>query len=252
MTNMIFILAAGALLLASRYYAVPPVVFGALLVLYLLVLFCGAYFIQANFFIRSVLRGDSSSKQIAVSFDDGPSGESTAELLDILAVHQAPAAFFCIGKKIGEQEAVMQRMIREGHIIGNHSWSHGFFFDLLPAKKMLADLQQMDAATMQAVSKKPRLFRPPYGVTNPALARAVRQGNYQPVGWSVRSMDTVTRDPDKLYERMVAAIAPGKIFLFHDSSRATRQMLGKFIETVRSQGYTIVRLDKMCKLETYA
>ena len=251
-TNMFFILAAALLLLASRHYAVPPVVFGALLVIYLLVLFCGAYFIQANFFLRSVLRGDPSVKQIAISFDDGPAGACTIELLDILAAHAAPAAFFCIGKNIVGQEEILRRMILEGHLVGNHSGSHGFFFDLLPARKMLADLQSMDAATLQAIEKKPLLFRPPYGVTNPAVARAVRLGNYQSVGWSVRSMDTVTKEPEKLFQRMMAALAPGKIFLFHDTSDATRQMLGKFLDAVRLQGYAIVRLDKMCKLKPYA
>ena len=126
-TNMVFILAAAILLLLAHSGFVPRIAFGLLLAVYLLVLFCGAYFIRLNFFVRSVLRGESWAKQIALSFDDGPDGENTLELLDILDRHAVQATFFCIGKNIAGQEPVLQRMVNAGHTIGNHSGTHGFF-----------------------------------------------------------------------------------------------------------------------------
>ena len=117
---------------------------------------------------------------------------------------------------------------------------------------MLADMRMMDEELVRATGNKPSLFRPPYGVTNPAVARAIRLGGYRSVGWTVRSLDTVIKDPQKLFRKMMGRLAPGNIFLFHDSSDACRQMLDKFIAAVKADGYRIVRLDKMCNLESYA
>ena len=140
----------------------------------------------------------------------------------------------------------------EGHLIGNHSFSHHFWFDMYGSKKMLADLQQMDEATKKILGVQPRLFRPPYGVTNPNLKKAIINGNYIPVGWSVRSMDTMTSDEDKLLGKVKKGIKPGAIFLFHDTSKATLAILPQFIREVKDRGYSIARLDKMLNLPAYA
>jgi peptidoglycan/xylan/chitin deacetylase (PgdA/CDA1 family) len=123
---------------------------------------------------------------------------------------------------------------------------------MFSSSKMLADMQQMDNALLSAVTLKPRLFRPPYGVINPNLKKAILKGAYFPVGWSVRSMDTVLGNEAKLLNKVLNRLTPGAVFLFHDTSATTIAMLPAFIKQSKAKGYQIVRLDKMLNLQAYA
>eukprot|EP01035_Chromulina_nebulosa_P030930 gene30930-41164_t len=134
------------------------------------------------------------------------------------------------------------------NIIGNHSFSHHFWFDLFMAKKMLADIQQMDAELQKIVPLRPNFFRPPYGVTTPPMAKALAKGGYTAIGWNIRSMDTTATDNNKLFEKVTAALQPGAILLFHDTCKITVETLPKIIEEVRRKGYEFERLDKLIDL----
>ena len=125
-------------------------------------------------------------------------------------------------------------------------------FDLFSSKKMLADLRMTDLAVHEATGLTPKLFRPPYGVTNPNLAKAIVKGSYIPVGWNIRSMDTVIKDEQKLLNKMTGSIKPGAILLFHDTSKTTLAILPDLIKHIHSKGYEIVRLDKMLNVKAYA
>ncbi|HMH32279.1 MAG TPA: polysaccharide deacetylase family protein, partial [Puia sp.] len=188
---------------------------------------------------------------IAFSFDDGPADRYTESILKILKEHQVESAFFCIGKNIHGREQVLKQIHAEGHMIGNHSYTHGPLFDLLSPARMLADLQLMDQVMSEVLSLRPRLFRPPYGVTNPNLAQAIRKGGYVPVGWSIRSLDTVNRDEKRLFKKITGSLRPGAIILFHDTSQTTLAILPALIRYVKEKGYEITRLDKLLKLDPY-
>jgi peptidoglycan/xylan/chitin deacetylase (PgdA/CDA1 family) len=110
----------------------------------------------------------------------------------------------------------------------------------------------MDAEMERVTGLRPKLFRPPYGVTNPNLAKAIKAGGYTPVGWNVRSMDTVIKDEKKLLDKINKGIKPGAVFLFHDTSRAIAAILPEFIQEVKKRGYNIVPLDKLLALQPYA
>jgi peptidoglycan/xylan/chitin deacetylase (PgdA/CDA1 family) len=223
-----------------------------LALVYFSILFYGSYYVGSNFFFRVICSAETSAKEIAISFDDGPSKSYTPEIAALLKEHEVPSAFFCIGHRIKGNEQMLRLLIEEGHMIGNHSYSHHYLFDLFSVKRLSADLEQMDVAMESATGLKPRLFRPPYGVTTPNLGRAVSKGNYIPVGWNVRSMDTVIKDEKKLLDKISRKIQPGAIFLFHDTSQATLAMLPGFISRVRAMGFRFVRLDIMLKLNAYA
>ena len=220
--------------------------------LYFTVLVLGCIFISWNFWFPSVCSGPADAKRIAISFDDGPAPGTTEKILDTLAAEQVQAAFFCIGRNITGHEALLRRIDAEGHVVGNHSDSHHFWFDLFPAKKMLEDLQRMDDRCHLAIGKRPRLFRPPYGVTNPNLARAVKAGGYRSMGWNVRSLDTVAKDGDALLGKLEARIKPGALFLFHDTVALTAEVLPRFIRSAKAKGYVFVRPDRLTSTEAYA
>lgn len=221
-------------------------------VVYLLILFYGSYYIRSQFFMSVICSLPSNEKHIALSFDDGPLLQYTANILNILDKHQAPAIFFCIGNRAEANEDLVKEILRRGHIIGNHSYSHHRYFDLWSSAKMLVDLKKMDEVAEKVTGLRPKFFRPPYGVMNPNLKKAIIKGNYTPIGWNMRSFDTIAKNPEKLLAKLKKSIRPGKIYLFHDSIEVTANILDQFLQEVKSQGYTVVALDKVLNLQPYA
>ncbi len=251
-TNIFFIVLLALLIGLHTKYGLPLIAYCLLLIAYSLIVFWGCYYVGSNFFIKIVCKANTDKKEIAISFDDGPAKNYTKEILAILNTEKVKATFFCIGNRIAGNEAILKQVQAEGHIIGNHSFSHHFWFDMYAAKKMQEDLEQMDAEMERVTGLKPKLFRPPYGVTNPNLAKAIKNGGYTPVGWSVRSMDTVIKDGKKLLSKINEGIKPGAVFLFHDTSKTTLDVLPEFIQEVKKRGYNIIPLDKLLALQPYA
>jgi len=220
--------------------------------IYSLFLVFGAIKIQANFFINSINNAQTQEKKIAITFDDGPIENNTNIVLDILKKNNVQAAFFCIGNRIEKQPELLKRIHEENHIIGNHSYSHHFFFDLKSAQEMQIELSKTDLIIEQIIGKKAKFFRPPYGVTNPNLAKAIKSKNYHSIGWSVRSMDTVVKTEQKLLSNITHNLKSGDIVLLHDSAKITIENLQKIIDAIKQNGFEIVRLDKLLKIEPYA
>ncbi|PSL47610.1 peptidoglycan/xylan/chitin deacetylase (PgdA/CDA1 family) [Chitinophaga niastensis] len=212
----------------------------------------GVMNIGSGFFIKVTCYANTTEKVVALSFDDGPQPAYTPEILDILKKTQVPAVFFCIGKNIEGNENLLKRIHEEGHVIGNHTYSHHFWFDMKPSGKMLEDMQEMDTFAIDVTGLQPRLFRPPYGVTNPNLARAIKAGDYLPVGWNIRSLDTVAKDENKLLDKIINELKPGAVILLHDTCKITADILPQLITAIRQQGYRLERIDKMLKLPAYA
>lgn len=250
-TNRLFIT---LLIIASGLdvvYGLPAVIYLVLYLLYSALFFYGVFCIDAHFFVCSVCSKEAADgNEIAISFDDGPS-DYTPEILQILNERGIKASFFCVGKQIESRAAVFQQIHRQGHLIGNHSYCHHLLFDFFSGNAMLDDLQRMDTVAEKLIGKRPGLFRPPFGVTVPWLARAVSKGGYISVGWSVRSKDTAINDESRLLAKVMKGLQPGAVYLFHDTSKTTLAILPEFIERATAGGYRIVRLDKMLNLTAY-
>jgi peptidoglycan/xylan/chitin deacetylase (PgdA/CDA1 family) len=244
----------GALLLIvigmDVYYSIPVFIYLALYLAYSALFFYGVFNIDANFFMVSFCSKPICDKAIAISFDDGP-GLYTLEILQILKEQGITAAFFCIGKQIKTKEHIVRQIHQQGHLIGNHSYSHHLLFDFFSSSKMLKDIQRMESVTNELIGLKPKLFRPPFGVTVPWLKTALTEGGYLSIGWNVRSLDTVTTNENKLMKKIIHALNPGALYLFHDTSKTTLAVLPQFIEQVAQQGYRIVRLDELLNLPAY-
>jgi peptidoglycan/xylan/chitin deacetylase (PgdA/CDA1 family) len=222
-----------------------------LVVPYLAITIYGSSVIQANYFLRSANKGNPNSKSIAITFDDGPTQTKTEEVLNILKAKNIPAAFFLIGNNIAGKEALLKRMDTEGHIIGNHSFSHNFWFSIKPADKMLADLNQCTDLIKMVIGKQTLLFRPPYGVTNPRVAKAVKAGSYISVGWSLRTFDTNAKNKQALLKKALNNLKGGDVLLFHDWGAYTVDMLADFIDAAKLKGFNFVRADELLDIKAY-
>jgi peptidoglycan/xylan/chitin deacetylase (PgdA/CDA1 family) len=251
-TNIFFIILLALLIGLHINYGLPVYAYLLLVFAYSLIVFYGCYYIGSNFFIKVICEASTNKKEIAISFDDGPAPHFTPNILQTLKSENVKATFFCIGKHIPGNEQILNQAVDEGHIVGNHSYTHHFWFDMFSAKQMLGDLEMTDNEMKRVTGLTPKLFRPPYGVTNPNLKKAIINGGYTPVGWSVRSMDTVIKDEKKLLNKVTASLKPGAVFLFHDTSAATVKILPAFIKEVKNRGYHIVPLDKLLALNSYA
>jgi peptidoglycan/xylan/chitin deacetylase (PgdA/CDA1 family) len=221
----------------------------ALVYVHLLVL--GAVKIRWNFFLNSLHHYPAKHLEIALTFDDGPAA-MTPEILDILKAHQVPAAFFSIGKNAAAHPEIVKRWDEEGHLIGNHSYQHGFNFDWKSARAMTEELEQTNAIIKDITGKTPQLFRPPYGVTNPNVAGAVRRTGMKSIGWNVRSFDTTAKDPKQLLNLILGKLQGGDIILLHDSMAITCEILTPLIGAARQKGFTFVRVDQLLEIEPYA
>jgi peptidoglycan/xylan/chitin deacetylase (PgdA/CDA1 family) len=251
--NIVPIVMLALLIPAIMYYpAIKWWGFAFIFLFQLAIVVYGCMNISSGYFLPVLCKARTADKVVALSFDDGPHPIFTCRILDTLKEHNVAATFFCIGKNISGNEAILQQLHTEGHTIGNHTYSHGFWFDMWGSKKMLADMQQMDEQVNRVIGSKPILFRPPYGVTNPNLKKAVTTGRYIPIGWSVRSLDTAIKDKQKLLSRITGELKPGDIILLHDSMEITAQLLPEIIEQIQKQGYRIERLDKMLNVNAYA
>jgi len=136
-------------------------------------------------------------------------------------------------------------------MIGNHSYSHHRFFDLFSSGKLLDELERTRKICLEITGCSPRFFRPPYGITNPNLKKAVLKGGNISIGWSIRSFDTVIRDEERLLSKILGSLKPGAILLLHDTCEITVNILPRLIRDIYEQGYKLERLDKMINLNPY-
>jgi peptidoglycan-N-acetylglucosamine deacetylase len=249
----IFILALLLLVAGlNMWYRIPVYTYIVIVLIYFFILFYGSYYIGSNFFMKVLCEGNTTVRQIAISFDDGPAQQYTGEILQVLKSNNIPAAFFCIGNRIEGNEVLLHQLIADGHIIGNHSYSHHFWFDMFSVKKMQADIQMMSDTVKKTIGLQPKLFRPPYGVTTPNMKKVMKKDGYTAIGWNIRSMDTVIRNEKKLLNKIVGSLQPGAIILLHDTSKVTASVLQQFINETRNKGYEFIRLDKLLNVAPYA
>lgn len=196
----------------------------------------------------SVRRGPASRKRIALTFDDGPS-PYTSRILDVLDARDVPATFFVVGRNVAGREALLTRMLAEGHMIGNHSFTH-----VSLAKADAAALRQIDdtqAAIASATGFTPCLLRPPFGLGSRALLRALDRRRLTSTLWSVNPRDYRNPGTAAIKRRVLAGVKPGAIVLDHDGGGDRRQTLAAIpaiIRTLKARGYTFVTVTDLLGL----
>lgn len=188
-------------------------------------------------FVKAECSFIPEGNEVMLTFDDGPNPDQTPAIIELLEKYNAKAVFFCIGKNIDRHPGIAKMITEHGHIIGSHSYDHGFWFDILSTSKVADDLRLAEKAIQNATGKKTIFFRPPYGITNPNIGRALKQFNYRVIGWNLRSLDTMIHDADKLENRVLKRIQPGTIILLHDTAPAVLPVLENLLYFLKEKGY---------------
>lgn len=199
----------------------------------------GVFDIRLGYFVPTLCRLKNKQKrQVVLTFDDGPT-ELTPLFLDLLNRYEAKAVFFCIGRQIAQYPQIVQRIKEEGHLIGNHTYSHIPQNCFASTAVMTQEIQQTDALLAQLGIVTP-YFRPPYGVTNPHIAKAAKRMGKIVVGWDIRSLDTVIKDETRLWSRVVSKLTQGNIILMHDTSERTLHVLEQLLKYLKANDYQVV------------
>ncbi|MDP1620760.1 MAG: polysaccharide deacetylase family protein [Bacteroidales bacterium] len=211
-----------------------------------------AFFPCTNFYHPVLCSSKTDENSVSITFDDGPDPVKTPLILKALKKHGASAAFFCIGKNIAGNEHLLKQMSEEGHLIGNHSFSHSNLFDLFSVKRMRQELVKTDSLISKITGKSPLFFRPPFGVINPLVSITLKKFPMQVICWNIRSLDTLKLDPVKTKNKILRQLQPGAIILLHDHTEFTEHHLDGLLSEIRDAGYNIILLDKLLKLPAYA
>jgi peptidoglycan/xylan/chitin deacetylase (PgdA/CDA1 family) len=182
---------------------------------------------------------------VAMTFDDGPSSKLTPGLLDILAQHHIHATFFVIGKNAAEYPEILQRAVREGHEIGNHSWSHPSFGKMRD-ESVRTELQKTDDAIRAAIGTRPILMRPPYGSITARQKRWIySEFGYRTILWDVDPLDWKRPGPAVVTSRIVRETRPGSIILSHDIHPGTIKAMSAAFDQLQAKGFKFVTVSEL-------
>ncbi|KAF2511277.1 polysaccharide deacetylase family protein [Flavobacterium foetidum] len=211
----------------------------------------GSSIISSNYHVKAYCNNRfETQKKIAITFDDGPS-IYTLEVLDLLKKYNAKATFFCIGKNIEAHPEIIQKVIAEGHLVGNHSYSHSKFFDFYNEDKIREELVKADLLLEKFTPGKINFFRPPYGVTTPSIRRALKKTGHKVIGWNIRSLDGGTKNQDLILKRITKRVSPGGIVLLHDTALHSVLVLEQFLQFLQQHNYQVVSIEELLNLKAY-
>lgn len=160
---------------------------------------------------------NQNSSGFLLRFDDGPHPDYTPRILDLLAKYRQKAIFFVTGENAQKYPELIQRMVQEGHEIGNHTYTHPYFITFMNSSKIEAQILQTQKIITYVTGYTPRFFGPPMGHKTPAIGKALKRLGLSAMMWDINSFDTRNNVRAELLTRNILKKNPrGKILLFHD------------------------------------
>jgi len=183
----------------------------------------------------SLARG---TKQLALTYDDGPNDPHTMRVLEVLARHNVRATFFLIGRYVQQRPEIVREVVKAGHVIGNHTFTHPLltFKSSAEVRKELTDCR---SAIQDAVGKHSSLFRPPFGGRRPAVLRIARELGLEPIMWNVTGYDWNAPAATVIEKKVSSQIRGGDVILLHDGGH--KQMGADRSQTVLATDHLITR-----------
>ena len=196
------------------------------------------------------LRG--SSKKLALTYDDGPNDPYTLQLMDVLAKHSVRATFFTIGRYVQRKPQIVRDLIKAGHVIGNHTYTHPNLV-LQSETQVRIQLTICQNVLSEVTGAMPKLFRPPFGGRRPVVLRIARELGLEPIMWSITCYDWKATTPEQIEQHAHRQFHGGAVILLHDGRhvemgtdrshtvKATDHLISKY----KAEGYEFVTIPEM-------
>jgi len=196
------------------------------------------------FSILSKIPGNPNEKVVALTFDDGPHGELTPKLLDLLRSYGVIATFFVIGSRAEMYPDITARIAEEGHEIGNHTWNHRSLVNQ-SVDQALGSLRQTSEVIAGLTGKSCKLVRPPYGHTNYRIRSLLNSNGYYQIMWDVDTRDWKDSSPSGILTRILGKVHPGSIILFHDIHPGALRALPILIPAMKRAGFRFLTVSQL-------
>lgn len=204
--------------------------------------------------------GPRNKRQVALTFDDGPSRPCTAELLDTLGELQVPATFFCLGVNAQFHPDLLWRIYEEGHLVGNHSSQHSRKTGLQLGND-IRHIKDAERTISNILKVRPKFYRPPWGWLTPWEGKRLKQAGYQVIGWDVYTLDWQLPEvsAQRLADDAYRDTRPGSIICFHDAKpwehiwykSETNKAVRLLVPRLRAEGYEFVTVAQMLGTTPY-
>ncbi|AEY93137.1 MULTISPECIES: polysaccharide deacetylase family protein [Streptomyces] len=184
-----------------------------------------------------IMRVSTSGRHMVLTFDDGPNPAYTPHILDTLAKHDVRAMFFVCGECVVQNKELLARMADEGHVVGNHTWTHPLLTEL-NRREIRSEMESTSDAIEDAYGERPQWFRAPYGAWNRAAFQLGAEMGMEPMAWTVDTTDWMEPGTRTIIDRVEGGAAPGVVVLSHDAGgdrsqtvRALREWLPYLIDS---------------------
>ncbi|WP_052488071.1 delta-lactam-biosynthetic de-N-acetylase [Gordoniibacillus kamchatkensis] len=198
---------------------------------------------------EAIFLGDTTKKELFLTFDNGFENGYTAKVLDVLKEKRVPACFFVTGGYVKDAPDLLRRMVQEGHLVGNHSWGHPDM-SRLPPDRIKTELDKLKHQ-VQAVTGQTQMtyMRPPSGIFSDRLLGVAGELGYTTVFWSIAYKNDW--NPKRImgwkfaFDQVISQLHPGAVIMLHTVSRDNCEAIGAIIDEARRQGYEFKSLDQL-------
>jgi peptidoglycan/xylan/chitin deacetylase (PgdA/CDA1 family) len=197
------------------------------------------------------------TKQLALTYDDGPNDPHTPRLLEVLARHNVHATFFLIGRYVQQRPDLAREVAKAGHVVGNHTFTHPAL-TFRSAAEIRQELSACRSALEDAIGQHSNLFRPPFGARRPAVLSTARELGLEPVMWNVTGYDWTAPPSAVIEEKVSRQVRGGDVILLHDGGykqmgadrSQTVQATDHLITRYKSEGYDFSTIPQMLERRT--
>lgn len=197
--------------------------------------------------------GDTSEKVLYLTFDAGYENGSTAKILDTLQEKQVPAAFFLVGNYIEKNANLVRRMVKEGHIVGNHTMHHYDMSKLSTMESFSKELQDLEELYREKTGEEmAKYYRPPQGIYSEENLKMAQELGYKTVFWSLAYVDwnnDAQPTKEQAFQKLLPRTHNGAVILLHSTSQTNGEILGELIDHWQAEGYRFGTLEELFAVE---